>query len=128
MPVCLLPIVPLPLCLIRRSRISDYWTISVEPQECIDEAAHLLAAGVINTTLDFVIVILPIKTIMDLRIPFRQRLLIYSLFTGGLLASTAGAVRTYFTWVMTTTPDHDVTWNAYLVILTSVLELYIGIV
>ena len=65
---------------------------------------------------------------MDLKIPFRERMIVYSLFTGGLLASSAGAVRTYFTWVMTTAPDFDVTWNAYLVILTSVLELYIGIV
>jgi len=108
--------------------VADYWTISSEPQHCIDEAAHLLAAGIINTTLDFVIVLLPLKVVMDLKIPFRQRLIVYSLFSGGILASTAGAVRTYFTWVMTTTPDFDVTWNAYLVVLTSVLELYIGIV
>ncbi len=89
---------------------------------------HLLVAGVINTVNDLIIVLLPIRTVAALGIPVKQRVIVYSLFAGGFFASAAGAVRTYFTWLMTTAPDHDISWTSYLVILTSALELYTGIV
>lgn len=110
------------------SPVADYWTLSLTPQKCINEEVHLLAAGIINTTTDFLIVLLPVPTVFGLNLPFKQLLIVQGLFTGGVLASVAGAVRTYFTWVMTTSADHDITWNAYIVILLSSLELYIGIV
>lgn len=41
--------------------LSAYWTFSAEPQHCINQAEHLLAAGSINTVTDFVIaVVFPI--------------------------------------------------------------------
>jgi hypothetical protein len=108
--------------------VSAYWTLSFTPQKCINEEAHILAAGVINTATDFIIVLLPIRTVKNLALPRKQRVIVYLLFTGGLLASIAGAVRIYFTWQLTSSPDHDLTWNSYLVMLVSSLELFVGIV
>lgn len=96
--------------------------------ECIDEASHLLAAGCINTFIDFIICALPYDAVMQLDLPLRQRIALYCLFTGGLLASGAGAVRTWLTYEWTSSPTHDLTWYACPVSLSSAIELYIGIV
>lgn len=110
------------------SPVSAYWTLSFLPQKCINEEAHLLAAGVINTVTDFIIVLLPVKMVKDLNLPKRQRIAVYLLFTAGLLASVAGAIRTYFTWRLTSAPNHDYIWNSYYVVLLSSIELFVGIV
>lgn len=89
---------------------------------------HLLAAGCINTTTDFLIVLLPIPYVVRLKLPRKQQIIIVSLFTGGLFVTAAGAVRTYIFHVTLTDPNHDLTWNAYIIIIVSALELYIGIV
>lgn len=116
------------ITMLQCSPISAYWTVSFVKQKCINEKAHVLAAGVINTVTDFIIVLLPIKTVKNLNLPKRQRIAVYVLFTGGLLASIAGAVRTYFTWRLTSDPDHDITWNSYYVMLLSSIELSVGII
>lgn len=110
------------------SPISAYWTLSLAPQKCINEAVHLLAAGCINTTTDFIVVLLPITTVIGLDLPRKQVIIVSLLFAVGLLATTAGAVRTYFTWIATTTPDYDTTWHVSLVWLSSLVELYLSIV
>jgi hypothetical protein len=116
------------ITMLQCSPVSAYWTLSFTKQRCIDEEAHVLAAGVINTVTDFVIVLLPIQTVKNLRLPKRQRLAVCILFAGGLLASAAGGVRTYFTWRLTSAPNHDITWNSYYVMLVSSIELFVGIV
>ncbi|KKY38194.1 putative integral membrane protein [Diaporthe ampelina] len=108
--------------------VSDYWTLSFTPQKCINEELHLLAAGCINTTTDFLIVILPIPYVVRLKLPRKQQIIIVSLFTGGLFVTAAGAVRTYVFHITLTDPTRDVTWNAFVIIIVSALELYIGIV
>ena len=108
--------------------MSDYWTLSFTPQRCINEAAHLLSAGIINTVTDLVIVLLPIKTVMGLNLPVSQRLVVYLLFAGGFLASIAGAVRTYFVFQVDTSEDRDLTWNSYYAVLSASVELFVGIV
>ncbi|KAL8370172.1 hypothetical protein RB595_000522 [Gaeumannomyces hyphopodioides] len=108
--------------------LSQYWTPSIRQQDCINEPAHLLAAGVINTLTDFLIVLLPVRTVLNLDLPRRQLLVIQGLLGGGILATVAGAVRTKYTWDVFTAPDFDVTWRLHLVISLSAVELYIGII
>ncbi|POS70804.1 integral membrane protein [Diaporthe helianthi] len=109
-------------------QVSDYWTLSFVPQNCINEERHLLAAGCINTTTDFLIVILPMPYVARLKLPRKQQIMIVSLFTGGLLVTAAGAVRTYMFEIMLTDPARDLTWNAWAIIIVSAIELYIGII
>ncbi|KAF7531421.1 hypothetical protein G7054_g8900 [Neopestalotiopsis clavispora] len=107
------------------SPVSAYWTLSANPQRCINEAAHLLVAGIINTITDFVIVILPIKMTASLQLPRRQHIILYALFCTGFCACAAGCVRTYYTWILTT--NYDKTWYGWTVWISSAIELYLGI-
>ena len=76
--------------------LSVYWTLSRGPNNCIDETAHLLAAGIISTTTDFVVIILFMTVVFRLEnLTRRQIIAINALFCVGLLACAAGVVRTY---------------------------------
>lgn len=97
-----------------------------EPRNCLDEAAHLLAAGIINTFTDFVVVLLPIITVMKLQLTTRNRLVVVGLFSLGFLACSVGAFRTYITWHMKV--DYDLTYYAGSVFWSSAVELNTGIV
>ncbi|KAJ4391468.1 hypothetical protein N0V93_005085 [Gnomoniopsis smithogilvyi] len=105
-----------------------YWTLSITPQDCINEQKHLLAAGCINTTTDFLIVLLPIPFILRLNLPRRQQIIVGSLFAGGLFATAAGAVRTAITFSFTAVENVDKTRNAVPIIIASSLELFVGII
>ncbi|KAJ3957496.1 hypothetical protein N0V92_005927 [Colletotrichum tropicale] len=109
--------------------LSQYWTLSAEPQNCINEAAHLLVASIINTATDFAVVLLPlalVRIVYKNKLSSRQMVIVNLLFGAGFLACFAGIARTYFTWIMTTEPD--VTWNAWMNWLMSSLELFLGII
>ncbi|KAI0025002.1 integral membrane protein [Xylariomycetidae sp. FL0641] len=108
--------------------ISAYWTLSLEPQDCIDETAHLLAANVINTLTDFIVVLLPIKVAATLDLPKRQRVIVIGLFAIGLFACAAGVARSYYSWAESTAADFDKTWDAWAVWVSSAVELQLGII
>ncbi|KAK7941014.1 uncharacterized protein PG986_013401 [Apiospora aurea] len=107
--------------------ISDYWTPSAGRQNCIDEATHLEAAGIINTISDFILVFLPIRTVLGLKLPWKQRLIVLALFSAGFLASIAGIVRVYFTSITANDPNFDRTWNSWANWIASTVELGLGI-
>lgn len=106
--------------------LSEFWELSDKPQECINQSAHIIAASIINTFTDWVVVLLPIKAALCLNIPTKQSSMIIFLFGVGILASSAGIARTYFTWVLAT--DFDITWNSWTVWFSSAIELNLGIV
>ncbi|KAI0861042.1 hypothetical protein F4860DRAFT_186899 [Xylaria cubensis] len=108
--------------------ISSIWEIPDSPAYCINEDAHLMSANIINTVTDFIVVLLPIRTTIALELSPRHRVVVISLFGIGLVASAVGIARTYFTWLLLTAADHDTTWRAWYVWLSSILELHLGII
>lgn len=108
--------------------ISDLWAISITPQRCIDFGVHMLVASVFNTVQDFVIVLVPVRTVISLHLPLIQRLTVLLLFAGGILVAIAGAVRTHFSWLMVFSPDGDINWHTYNMMLAGSIELLLGIV
>ncbi|KXX74539.1 hypothetical protein MMYC01_209722, partial [Madurella mycetomatis] len=108
--------------------ISDLWAISLTPQRCIDFGVHMLVASVFNTVQDFVIVLVPVKTVIGLHLPVIQRVTVLLLFAGGILVGIAGAVRTHFSWLTVFSPDGDINWHTYDMMLASSIELLLGIV
>lgn len=105
-----------------------YWTLAFTPQTtCIIEREHLLAAGIINTVTDLLVVLLPITTILGVKIPFRETVIIIFLFSAGFMATAAGAVRTYFVYFLTAF-SNDKTWDISLTWYAAEIELYVGIV
>ncbi|KAI0873364.1 hypothetical protein GGS24DRAFT_501857 [Hypoxylon argillaceum] len=108
--------------------ISSAWEISEAPYSCINEEAHLMSANIINTITDFVVVLLPIRTTMKIQLAPRQRVVVISLFGIGLIASSVGIARTYFTWSLLTAEDYDTTWQCWYVWLSSLIEVHLGII
>ncbi|KAK7923985.1 hypothetical protein PG985_006039 [Apiospora marii] len=108
--------------------LSDYWTPTAGHENCIDEAAHLEAAGIINTVSDFILVFLPIRTVVGLKLPRKQRIIVLLLFSAGFLACIAGVFRVYFTAISVNDPNFDRTWNSWANWIASVAELSLGII
>ncbi|THV52343.1 hypothetical protein BGAL_0082g00330 [Botrytis galanthina] len=108
------------------SPISDYWKLSYSPQNCIDERTHLLASAIINTCSDFFVFFLPIPTVFSLPIPFRQQLMLFILFAAGLVVCASGVVRIWY--IHAAYSSYDRTWFSYPLWISSVLNLYIGII
>ncbi|PQE03809.1 integral membrane protein [Rutstroemia sp. NJR-2017a BBW] len=106
--------------------ISDYWKLSFSPQNCIDERTHILASGIINTLTDFFVFFLPIPTVFSLPIPIRQQVMLSLLFAAGLVVCASGTVRIYYAYLATS--NYDRTWYSFPLWISSVLELYIGII
>jgi hypothetical protein len=104
------------------SPVSAYWTLSATPQKCINEKAHLLAGGVINTFTDFLVFFLPLPTVLALQMPRRQHVILSILFDAGGIVCIAGIVRIIYAYKTTSTFD-----RTYGLWIASCLELYIGI-
>ncbi|KAI1121107.1 hypothetical protein F5Y10DRAFT_109334 [Nemania abortiva] len=108
--------------------ISSAWVIPETPYYCINEKAHLMSANIINTITDFVVVLLPIRATMTFQLSSKQRAIVISLFGIGLIASSVGIARTYFTWLQLTAADYDTTWHSWYAWLSSLIELHLGII
>lgn len=106
--------------------LSEFWELSRLPQHCIDQDAHLRAVNLINTLTDWLVVLLPLKTVLSLNLPSRQISIVLFLFGVGVLASSAGIARCYFAWMLTT--NFDFVWNNWSSWFCSALELNIGII
>jgi hypothetical protein len=92
----------------------------------MNEAAHILAAGIINTFTDFCVVSIPIPVVLKLRLPLRQRLFCAILFGAGFIVCIAGAARIVYTYQLNT--SYDKTWLFYPTWICGTIELYLGIV
>ncbi|EZG17552.1 hypothetical protein H107_03757 [Trichophyton rubrum CBS 202.88] len=106
--------------------VSLYWTLSILPQNCVNESAHLLASGAINTATDIIVIVLPIPSVMSLSLPTRQRIILILLFGAGFGVCIAGGVRAYYTYRLNIA--HDKTWEAYYLWISGTVELYVGVI
>ncbi|KAI0146057.1 integral membrane protein [Hypoxylon sp. NC0597] len=106
--------------------LSDFWKFSAQPPNCINQSAHMMVANVINTVTDWLVVLLPIKTALGLKLPTKQISMVIFLFGAGILASSAGIARSYYAWVMST--EYDIVWNSWLAWFCSAIELNLGII
>lgn len=108
------------------SPVSAYWTLSTQPQECINETAHLLGGGILNTLTDVSVVFLPFPTVMSLKLPTRQRVMLCVLFGAGFIVCIAGCFRAYFLHKLNT--SYDKTWAGYPLWISGTIEMYLGVV
>ncbi|EFE29300.1 uncharacterized protein ARB_03871 [Trichophyton benhamiae CBS 112371] len=110
--------------------VINIWIVAVELiifiLNCVNESAHLLASGAINTATDIIVIILPIPSVMSLSLPTRQRIILILLFGAGFGVCIAGGVRAYYTYRLNIA--HDKTWEAYYLWISGTVELYVGVV
>ncbi|KAI1467070.1 uncharacterized protein F4812DRAFT_431055 [Daldinia caldariorum] len=107
--------------------LSDYWNISVPSRHCIDWNIHMFAASVINTTTDWVVVLLPIRIALGLNLPIKQLGMVIFLFGLGVLACSAGIARSYFAWNLAF-HSSNITRDRRFAWFTSTVELNFGII
>ena len=71
---------------------------------------------------------LPIRTVVGLKLPWKQRIIVLVLFSAGFLACIAGVFRVHFTSISVNDPNFDRTWNSWANWMASVVELSLAIV
>lgn len=107
--------------------ISDFWFLTFNDQPtCFKDGPLLLAGGILNTITDFLVVTLPIPTVLSLQLPRRQKVIIAVLLSVGFMVTITGAVRAYFTYKSTKT--YDRVWALQQAFVCTSVELYVGIV
>ncbi|KAH6673743.1 integral membrane protein [Halenospora varia] len=105
----------------------DYWKLTTEPQpNCHNEMSTLLVAGILNTLTDFIVVLLPIRTIWTLQLAPKHLIPLIFLFGLGFISCGAGIIRNYYTYQVF--QDYDHIWASYPMWITASFELYIGII
>lgn len=108
-----------------------YWHILVLPRDtggvCVDEGNLLLISGVVNVVIDVVILVLPIRTVLNLHVRWPQKLQVLAVFMAGTLVCVSSIIRIIATWV-TVRSTYDVTWYGYLVWMWIGIEVHVGII
>ena len=61
------------------------WDLSITWGTCIDRPAQSIASGVLNVTTDFILLILPLPFVWKLKIPTKQKLMLFAVFMVGAL-------------------------------------------
>lgn len=94
---------------------------------CGDEGTGLTTTGILNVILDFIILILPIRTVLALDILWTQKLQVLSMFAAGILIVICSTLRVYYVW-QTTEVTYDVTWKGYIAYLFTGVEMFVGLI
>lgn len=87
---------------------------------------HLVISGSINTFTDFGVVLLPLPAVLSLRINRNQQIILGGIFSAGFAICGAGIARIYFEFRSADT--YDRTWVSFGLWISSVIELYVGVV
>ncbi|KFY28782.1 hypothetical protein V493_02762 [Pseudogymnoascus sp. VKM F-4281 (FW-2241)] len=108
-----------------------YWNILIPGNagkgKCINETSGQLAAASINLIFDVIIFIIPLRSLILLKIRFTQRMHVLALFSAGLLVIVAASIRLYYVTIIFI-DTWDVTWFGYVSWLWTAVEIHIGII
>ncbi|KAF3915618.1 hypothetical protein ABW21_db0208306 [Orbilia brochopaga] len=107
--------------------ISGYWDLTLPQSRCVDESAANIANAVLNSVSDLYVFLLPIKSMLGLRLPLRQRIGIVVLFSLGAVVCIAGWLRIWqLADVLRRTYDN--TWYGPTLYILTTVECDVAIV
>lgn len=89
--------------------------------------AIVFAASVINIFTDFLVTVLPMPLIWNLKLPTRQRIAVISIFGLGVLVNVAGSCRTVYVY-KSMIASYDQTWMGWPVLISAGVEINLGLV
>ena len=105
-----------------------YWEILTKKEgSCINEGAHMAASAAVNLVLDIIIFLIPLRSLLILKIRTSQKLQVLGLFMCGIAVVVAAAIRLYFV-VVVFFETYDVTWYGYMTWLFACAEGWIGLI
>ncbi|KAK6542798.1 hypothetical protein TWF694_006740 [Orbilia ellipsospora] len=106
--------------------INSYWDLTLPNAKCVDESAANVANAVINSLCDLYVFSLPIKDMLSLRLPLRQRISLVVLFSLGVVVCIAGWLRVWqLTCIMKKTYDN--TWHGPTMYILTAVECDVAI-
>ncbi|EAW24072.1 uncharacterized protein NFIA_036440 [Aspergillus fischeri NRRL 181] len=107
--------------------IHAYWDLApTYPYKCLNDGAIVFSASVINIFTDFLVTVLPMPLIWNLKLPTRQRIAVISIFGLGIVVNVAGSVRTVYVW-KSMIASYDTTWLGWPVLLAASVEINMGL-
>ncbi|KMK59318.1 integral membrane protein [Aspergillus fumigatus Z5] len=107
--------------------IHAYWDLApTYPYKCLNDGAIVFSASVINIFTDFLVTVLPMPLIWNLKLPTRQRIAVISIFSLGIVVNVAGSVRTVYVW-KSMIASYDTTWLGWPVLLAASVEINMGL-
>jgi hypothetical protein len=92
---------------------------------CVDEGALMVSASIISTVQDLITTTLPTILYWNIRIPIRQKVLLFAIFAIGYGVSAIGALRAYYSWYVFY-GTYDITWAVWDLLIVAMLELHVG--
>lgn len=110
------------------SPVKAYWELApTYPHQCMNSGAIVFSASVINIFTDFLVTVLPMPLIWNLKLPARQRIAVISIFGLGIVVNVAGSVRTVYVW-KSMIASYDSTWLGWPILLAASVEINMGLV
>ncbi|KAL4890065.1 hypothetical protein BDV59DRAFT_195191 [Aspergillus ambiguus] len=110
------------------SPVKAYWELAPEyPHHCMNSGAIVFSASVINIFTDFLVTVLPMPLIWNLKLPARQRIAVISIFALGIVVNVAGSVRTVYVW-KSMIASYDSTWLGWPILLAASVEINMGLI
>ncbi|KAK7926778.1 hypothetical protein PG985_003776 [Apiospora marii] len=100
------------------------WVSSL-PGRCIDISTLLNVSGIVNTVTDFIILVLPIKAVWNLKMGARKKITVVLVFTFGLSGPAFSLAGLMVRWSGTGNPDK--TWVHPEIIMWGLAELTTGV-
>ncbi|KAH7343084.1 hypothetical protein BKA66DRAFT_543905 [Pyrenochaeta sp. MPI-SDFR-AT-0127] len=106
--------------------LEKYWDHTIPGGSCINWLTIAVFSGVMNSTTDVVMLILPVIILRNLRLPRRQKVgVMMVLMTGGLILVTSVIrLKRTLDWVDTT----DITWQAVSTCMWGTIEVHMAVV
>ncbi|KAK8214032.1 hypothetical protein IWZ01DRAFT_539937 [Phyllosticta capitalensis] len=104
-----------------------FWSL-IPPKgaHCINQNVLNLVASIINVLIDALVAVLPIPTVLSMRLPLQQRVTTCALFSLGFIVIVAACVRTWLTWKSLLAVD--TTWASYDLFMVATVEAYLGLI
>ncbi|KAB8254856.1 hypothetical protein BDV32DRAFT_142559 [Aspergillus pseudonomiae] len=107
------------------NQIDPLWRES-HTWECYNEAAHIIVATVVALIQDAVVTTLPAILCWNLRISFREKIALGSIFVVGYLTPVIAGIRLYFI-VRLYYFSYDASWTSWYCWMLAMMELLIAI-
>jgi hypothetical protein len=105
--------------------VQGYWKFT-NNDHCTDEGTRLLVISVINIVTDLVVIAIPMGAFWRLKIPIRQKIILFVLLSLGLVATVASVVRTIF--LVKAELEYDITWNGYVIWIMTMIECSLALI
>ncbi|KAI5465423.1 hypothetical protein BGZ63DRAFT_399893 [Mariannaea sp. PMI_226] len=123
--VCIYTFIYIFLMVFRCRPIRAAWDITVEG-ECIDNLVPMLTLSIANIIIDALILVLPIRIVIPLQIPLRQKVSLAILFATGGFVCVASIKRTII--MSPLLQSNDYSWKVPQQMIWSFIEINSGVI